>query len=55
MQNSDAIVRDKSLEVSDAVVKRLTVDDIWQFFSVVGNGADNQHNQLVQMPFMAYD
>lgn len=39
--------QDSSLEVSDAVVKRLTVDDTWQFFSAVGNGADNQHNQLV--------
>lgn len=47
MQNSDAIVRDSSLEVSDAVVERITVDDTWQFFSAVGNGADNQHNQLV--------
>lgn len=47
MQNSDAIVRDSSLEVSDAVVERITADDNWQFFSAVGNGADNQHNQLV--------
>lgn len=47
MQNSGAIIRDSSLEVSDAVVKRLALDDIWQFFSAVGNGADNQHNQLV--------
>lgn len=47
MQNSGAIIRDSSLEVSDAVVKRVTVDDAWQFFSAVGNGADNQHIQLV--------